>query len=293
MGHHGHYNGHPKGRFPIVMGAVPVFVSNPSPPMPAITVIPVVFQNPSGIVDDPAKRPAKPSTPAGRLKSREYEARGDDKLRKQLWAQAYLSYRSAVDVAGDQGEAHFRLGFVYTAMQYYPSAIREFKRGLFLSPELTASGIRMSMLFGPDSEIVRMSILNKVADWVREDSRDPDRLFLLGLLLHFEDDSRRREVLQAARQMAGGNDDHITALLAEPDPPIPAGAKKVLLETLPTLPDPANPVPLFQNAPPLANAPHAGLPQVGPPQPPPPIGLPPLNTKPTPPVGPAPGGGKP
>lgn len=296
-GHHSHRSGYA----PLIIGTGPVWFPSAGPvpigPLaaPTIAVIPVVHNTALGSDNqDPSKRPAKPSTPAGRLKALEHQARGDEKLRKQLWAQAYVHYRSAADAAGDQGEAHFRLGFVYTAMQYYPSAVREFKRGLFLSPDLPASGIRMSMLFGPDSEIVRISILNKVADWVREDPRDPDRLFLLGLLLHFEDDPRRREVLQVARSMAVGSFDHIHALLARPDAPAP---KKILLETLPLLPEVAKPLPdppkLMAVPSPLAPPGPAPLQQVGPPQPPPPIGLPVLLDKPTPPVVPGPPAGKP
>ena len=286
--HHGgnHHQQQPyRGYVPIIVGPAPVWISNPAPP--SIAVLPVVHKTPTDGFTDPAKHPVKPSTPAARLKSLEFQSRGDEKFRKQLWAQAYVSYRSAADVATDRGEAHFRLGFVYTAMQYYPSAIREFKRGLFLSPELAATGIRISMLFGPDSEIVRTSILHKVVEWVQEDLNDPDRLFLLGLLLHFEDDPRRRPVLDRARKLAGARNDHIRALLDQPDVPVAAGVKKLPVE-IPEIPEAANPAPHPPAAIPGLNPVPAALPQVGPPHPPPPIGLPMLNNKATPPIVPAP-----
>ena len=78
----------------------------------------------------------------------------------------------------------------------------------------------MAVLFGPDSQIVRTSIIHKIADWLREDIRDPDRLFLFGLLLHFEDDTRGREVLEAAQRTADNSGrfaDHIVAFLDLPD----------------------------------------------------------------------------
>lgn len=199
---------------------VPVFVSTGPAWLPAIIpAASLVTVHPLGgpaDVDagiDPAKLPAKPSTAAGRVRSLGQTALGDDKLRKGLWAQAYVNYRSAVDAAGDQGTARLRLGFCYAAVKHYTSAVREFKRGLFLDPDLAASGISLPILFGPDSEVVRTSIVHNVAEWVREDLRDSDRWFLLGLLLHFEGDERARRVLETARQLSPADHGHLTALL--------------------------------------------------------------------------------
>src|SRR5579871_4477644 len=97
LAQHSH-QGYPGGHYHYHGGYAPIMVAPVWIPYPAPQIVPVVSVLPSPIPatsGDPAKRPAKPSTPAGRLKSLEYQARGDDKLRKQLWAQAYLSYRSA------------------------------------------------------------------------------------------------------------------------------------------------------------------------------------------------------
>ena len=131
------------------------------------TVTPISAKAIPEVPEDPVKLPAKVSTAAGRLKSLEQQSHGDEKLRKQQWAQAYMSYRSAADAAGDRGSAHFRLAFTFTAMKHYSSAVREFRRGLFLDPTLPLTGVKIETLFGPESQIVRTSILHKVADWVR------------------------------------------------------------------------------------------------------------------------------
>lgn len=286
-GHHHHH--HYTVRAPIFVSTGPVLFPPVIPavqvrPIPTVSVSPVVHQTPVDPVD-PAKRPAKPSSPAARLKSLDFQTQGDVKLRKHQWALAYMSYRSAIDAAGDRGEARFRQGFNYTAMQHYSSAVREFKRGLFLDKELPDSGIRLGVLFGPGSEIIRTSILHKVADWLREDPRDPDRLFLMGLFLHYEDDPRCRTVLNAARLMAGGDDDHIVALLcAWKDKPAvnPDPAKPPLLPDLPPIPEGADlplldaglalapgPVPLLEppapKLPMLLDRPVPLVPPVGPP----------------------------
>lgn len=232
---------------PVAYVQYPVAPVVVTPVIPQVSVLPVA-QPPLDLDLDPAKRPAKVSSVAERLKSLEYQSRGDEQLRKKQWAQAYMRYRSALDAAGDRGEARFRQAFTYTAIKQYSSAIREFKRGLFLDPELPVTGISLAELFGSDSEIIRTSILHKVADWVKEDPQDAERLFLLGLLLHFEGDPRSRDVFQSARVVSAGDNWHIDAMLnanrpaADADPQI----KPALLPDLPPLPKSAlapNPIP--------------------------------------------------
>ncbi len=217
--YHSRDHHHHRTHAPVFYSTGPVWLANPVviAPQPAIfpvvSVTPVAHPTPIDPIDEPAKLPAKPSTPAGKLKSLEHQVRGDEKLRKRLWAQAYMSYRSAIDAAGDRGEARFRQGFTYTAMRHFSSAVREFRRGLFLDPTLAESGIGLSMLYGPESEILRTSIFHKVGEWVKEDPRDPDRWFLLGLMLHFEDDPRSREALKTAQGLSDGPQDHLVSLL--------------------------------------------------------------------------------
>lgn len=242
---------------------------------------------------DPSQRPVVPSSTAAKLKSLEKQAFGDEQLRKQQWAKAYVEYRAAVDAAPDRAAAHYRLGFVFVAMQHHASAVREFKRGVFLDPTLPRTGDRLAELFGPNSLILRTSIMHKVADWLREDIRDPDRLFLFGLLLHYADDARGREVLEAAQRMAtnsGRFADHIEAFLALPvEQPAVDGPKpdpglfdlpKLLSQ--PAAPGGVGPAPANND-----NLPPAPLPQA-PVSDESPLALPPLSNEATPPVNGAP-----
>lgn len=205
---------------------------------------------------DASQLPAKPSTTAGRLKSLEQQVHGDDNFRKGLWGKAYGYYRSAADAASDRGEARFRLGFCYTTIKHFSSAVREFKRGAFLDPELATSGIASSTLYGPNSEIARTSVLNKVAEWVREDPRDPDRWFLLGVILHFEGDERSRIALQTGRQLTTGHQSHFDVFLAT-EFIVPAGNKPANLQELPAVPMNGLAVPILPagDLPPLLDKP--------------------------------------
>ena len=99
-------------------------------------------------------------------------------------------------------------------IQSFQPAIRELKRAVFIDPTIPTSGNQSKILFGPESALVRSSIISKVMDWVREDYRDSDRLFVLGVLLHFEGDARGREFFEAAKRMKRkGDSSHIMAFL--------------------------------------------------------------------------------
>ena len=164
------------------------------------------------------ERPAVPMSPPGsRRASMEQQSHGDQKLRHQQWGQAYVHYRNAVDLAPERPEAHFRLGLTFTALKQYASAIREFKRSLDLDPSLPQSGEMISTIFGGDSKTWKATVIPQVADWVREDVRDTARLLLLGLLLHFDDDPRGSEILEAARRTPGA-DNYVMAFLSPTTP---------------------------------------------------------------------------
>ena len=214
--------------------AVPV-VAAPVANLPAVRILPIYDAGSVNVGLEPSQIPAKPSTAAGRLRSLQQQVLGDEKFRKGLWGVAYTYYRSAADAASDRGEARFRLGFCFATIKQYSSAVRDFKRGLFLNPEIASSGIASSTLFGPDSEVIRTSVVNKVAEWVREDSQDSDRWFLLGILLHFEGDERSRTVLQTGRQLTSGNHSHFDVLLAS-EFMAPAVSKPARLLELPKPP---------------------------------------------------------
>lgn len=151
-----------------------------------------------------ATRPVQ-SPPGARRLSVEQQRLGDEKLRQHLWPQAYVHYRNSADLAPERPEAHFRLAVTFAAMKQFASAIREFKRSLDLDPTLPQSGETFSTLFGPENNALQ-KIMPPVAGWVQEDLKDVNRLFLLGLILHFNDDPRGSEILETAARTPGANE---------------------------------------------------------------------------------------
>lgn len=180
-----------------------------------------------------SKVPVIPSSPAARLRSLEHQARGDQKLREQKWSEARAAYRNSVDAASDRAEAHVRLGLSLVAIQRFEPAIHEFKRALFIDPQIPQMGKISKTIFGPESQMARSSIISKLTDWVRDDYANPDRLFLMGVLLHFEGDVRGRECFEAAMRMKRNGDvSHLVAFIGEP-----AAAHQVPIPAVPKLPE--------------------------------------------------------
>jgi tetratricopeptide (TPR) repeat protein len=159
-----------------------------------------------------ARKP-EPSNTAAILKSLRAQSNGDFLFQRQDYHGAYQRYHQAVRAAPDRAEANFRLAFALTALSRFDSAVAYFKRGLRLDPKWPVTGASLGRIFGRHNELAKTDVLGKVTRWVKEDIRDPDRLFLLGVLLHFDNDNDKSAVLfEAAYRLAGGGD-HLKAFL--------------------------------------------------------------------------------
>ena len=229
-GHHHHHGwGYQSGYRQFYY--VPVyFVPNPWQQ----TAQPVPFPMPINVVPDfgqtdfSMKKVAKPSSPAAQKRSIELQIKADQKLREQKWSEARAIYSEAVSAAPDRAAAHISLAISYMSISQFDLAVRELKRAIKIEPEIGLSGKKLEQVFGPNSKIVRNSIISKVAHWVRSDKDNSDRLFLLGAILFFDGDPRARQHLEASMQFNhSGSTLHITAFLnsinnTEPSPPPPA-----------------------------------------------------------------------
>lgn len=210
-------------------------------------------------------RNTHPSTAAAKLKSRRAEVQGDAHMRNQDFHKAYERYKVAMQTAPDRPAAHFRVGFALAALRQFGSAVQYFKRGLQLDPQWPDDGESLGRIFGRQNGIAKTNVIGDATRWAKEDVRDPDRLFVLGVLLHFDNRTDKSAVLfEAAYRLAGGGD-HLKAFLLAPPyskrpvavtphkpkppggiveikppvPPIPqAGGKRGAGPALPPLPKP-------------------------------------------------------
>lgn len=184
------------------------------------------WQQPLDIEPAPqrAVRLPEPSTPEAKLRSIRLQGRGDYWMHKQEYSQAYRRYTEAAEAAPDRPEVYFRKALALVALNHYPQAVREMKRLLEIDPAWPTHGESLTDVYGRDNQLAKMSFLDRVADWVRADIRDPDRLFLMGTLLYF-DDARDKAMpfFEAAWRLSGGGD-HLRAFLSPTTPANPQAA---------------------------------------------------------------------
>lgn len=154
----------------------------------------------------------RPSSPEQKAKSLRAQAQGDVWMKRLKFLNAYERYKVAQSAASDRPEPYFRLGFSLAAVGNFDSSIKYIKQGLDLDPQWPAHGDRLETLFGEDNRLSVLSLIERVGGWVREDIRDPDRLFLIGVILHFDGDTRASEFFEAAYRLAGTGD-HLLAFL--------------------------------------------------------------------------------
>lgn len=169
------------------------------------------------------ERSQTPSSPEAIIRSQRKQEYGDNWLKKIDYTNALSNYRAAVLITPDRAEPKFRLGFVLTALGQYPEAVEQFKRGLEIDPTWPSSGMSIDQLIGPEQAIEKSVIQNRLAEWVRQDVRDPNRLFLMGVILHLDRHDQARLFFETAFRLAGQGD-HLAAFL-QPVPPVANDAK--------------------------------------------------------------------
>jgi hypothetical protein len=175
-------------------------------------------------------------------------------MKKLRFLNAYERYKVAQSAASDRPDPYFRLGFSLAAVSNFDSAIKYIKQGLDLDPEWPVHGDKLDALFGEDNRLSVLTLIERIGGWVHEDIRDPDRLFLMGVVLHFDGDTRASEFFEAAYRLAGSGD-HLLAFLH------PSGAPGA---NAPTMTGPG--VPYGQGMAGGIPAPQPQEPQEGPPQ---------------------------
>jgi hypothetical protein len=162
---------------------------------------------------DPVTRPVAPTTAAARLRCLEAQSRGDAHLRKQEWSQAFADYRVAMEAAPDQGAPHLRLALTSLMQRRYATAIPHFQRAYHLDPELLTTAPALTDLFGEENNLAVVAMQQQLIDHVQADIRDPDRLYLLGVMLHLIGDPRSREMFEIGFRLETGRGDHFAVFL--------------------------------------------------------------------------------
>jgi hypothetical protein len=198
---------------PALMNPPASQTADTTPMLPAGQTTPSGTTNPSTTTTvEPVQRSIPVSSPAAIQQSLSMEAMGNVHFQRQNWLQAYINYRNAVMTARDRAEPHVRLAFAAIALKRYPEAAQEFKQAITIDSTSVKTGESLETIFGIEDSAVRKEIVRDVAIWSQTNLRDQDRLFLLGLILQYNNDGRSNEILQAAMQVPGPKE-HLQALL--------------------------------------------------------------------------------
>jgi hypothetical protein len=172
----------------------------------------------------PAADPPEPKARADRATSArqdelasKYIGYGDALFAKQKYAEANERYRNAARSAPQAAAAWFRQGFALVAMGRYDQAATTIKRGLKLDSAWAKSNFDLDQLFGGNAA-AKNACIDALAAAVAGKPADANRLYVLGVLLHFDGQANRAAAIFArAEQAAGHNVGHIAAFLDEKD----------------------------------------------------------------------------
>ncbi|QDU39887.1 Tetratricopeptide repeat protein [Maioricimonas rarisocia] len=154
-----------------------------------------------------------PSTDQAKLASMRKEHSGDLQMQQRNYAAAAERYRDAIRLAEDRPEPRFRLAIAETSRANFEEAVKEFKTLLRLHPDWAVKGPTLDSLFGDDGLLAKTLVQERLIDWVKEDIRDPDRLFLMGAILYYDNQFDRAETVLETAARLGGAKPHLRSLL--------------------------------------------------------------------------------
>jgi tetratricopeptide (TPR) repeat protein len=166
--------------------------------------------------------PPEPAVAANRATNEKSNAQawkfigyGDALFAKQKYAEANDRYRKAARSAPQLGAAWFRQGLALAAVGRCDLAAAAVKRGLKLDPAWPKSNFDLDQIFGPNNP-KKDAMLDALAATVTAKPTDPNRLFVLGVCLHFDGQTGRAATLfERAEKIAGNNVGHIEAFLTQ------------------------------------------------------------------------------
>ncbi len=184
-------------------------------------------------------RPVSASSRAGKERSRQFQADGDRLLREGQFVKGYLRYLEAQREAEDRADVYFRQAFALVAMGRHSHAVMKLKRGLQVDPTWPKNAASLDSVYGVENVVHKTEYLQRVADWADANVRDADRLFLMGVMLYCDEDSRAHEFFRGASKLAGGQGAHLHAFLKTVERPEPP--REVVVEGKRALPLPPPP----------------------------------------------------
>lgn len=158
----------------------------------------------------------KPSTPEAQLKSLKFLGQGDVYLRKLEYSKASSKYKFAAAAAKDLAPPHFHRAIAQMGLGRFEEAVKDIREGLRRDPAWPYGDASFDSILGEENITAKGVIKSRVLEWVQEDIRDRDRLFLMGAVLFLDDDETRARVFFETAAKLGGVDQALNAYLNPP-----------------------------------------------------------------------------
>lgn len=215
--YYGPVGGYPMWNAPIY-AAPPVYL-NPQPVLPAL---------PQWMIDEArlANRPVEkvkpisrthqsllpPSSPEAQLRSVRMQDTGDRLFATLDYSAAEKSYIKSVQAAPDRPDPYVRLAVAKASRGDFRGAVSSLRLMADIDSTYPGRADSLDRLFGDRNGISKLQLKQRVADWTKVDIRDPDRIYLLGIMLFLDGDERFRTLLDTAVKLEGDKP-HLTAFL--------------------------------------------------------------------------------
>jgi hypothetical protein len=187
-----------------------------APPVPAPPEVILGEPDPAPAVDRARANapPAREANAAAQARALQFIEFGDRWFAEQRFHEALQRYKRAVDAAPDSAEAFFRQGFAYAALGLYDRAAFAFRRGLSLDAGWPQTDFAVDDLYGAN-RVAKRAHRETVALAAVENPEDGDLLFVLGVLLHFDDQADRAQTFFRRAAELADQADHLTPFLAQ------------------------------------------------------------------------------
>lgn len=189
---------------PLPSGAV----SNTDGPFPTIAPIP------AGIT---------PSSPKALETSYQYQTQGDLQLQQLNYLAASERYKKSIDAARDRADPRYRLAITLAARSRFHEAVDQLKLAAMIDPGFPQIADSLEDVYGVGNTLEKTRMMDRVSEWVTQDARDPNRLFLMGALLYLDGNPNSKTFLDTAMLIAG-KQQHLMAFTVQRSVPIPKPA---------------------------------------------------------------------
>ncbi|WP_437191266.1 tetratricopeptide repeat protein [Planctomicrobium sp. SH527] len=164
-----------------------------------------------------------PTSPKGMETSYQYQTQGDMQLQQLNYLAASERYKKSIDAARERADPRYRLAVTLAARSRFPEAVDQLKLATMIDPGFPQIADSLEDLYGVGNTLEKTRLMDRVSEWVMQDARDPNRLFLMGALLYLDGNPNSKTFLETAMLIAG-KQQHLMAFTVQRSVPIPKPA---------------------------------------------------------------------